>query len=70
MTIFSGDQKWGGGMESPMMCNDGTYQSRGGQIGVTVHEMAHTYFPFYMGTNEKKYAWMDEGWASFFTLIL
>jgi hypothetical protein len=70
MTIFNGDRKWGGGMESPMMCNDGTYQSRGGQLGVTVHEMAHTYFPFYMGINEKKYAWMDEGWACFFTFDL
>jgi aminopeptidase N len=27
------------------------------------HEVAHTYFPFYMGINERKYAFMDEGWA-------
>lgn len=70
ITIFNGEQKWGGGMETPMMCNDGTYTSRGGQVGVTAHEMAHTYFPFYMGTNERKYAWMDEGWASFLTFDL
>jgi len=23
----------------------------------------HSYFPFYMGINERKYAWMDEGWT-------
>jgi len=27
--------------------------------------MCHMYFPFMMGINEKKYAWMDEGFASF-----
>jgi hypothetical protein len=32
--------------------------------GLTFHEIAHMYFPFYMGTNERKYAWMDEGWAT------
>jgi aminopeptidase N len=28
------------------------------------HEIAHTYFPFYMGINETRYAYMDEGWAT------
>ncbi len=70
ITIFNGEQNWGGGMESPMMCNDGTYHTRGGHVGVTVHEMSHTYFPFYMGINERKYAWMDEGWAVFLTFDL
>ena len=54
----------------PMMCNNGTYRTRGGTIGVTTHEIAHSYFPFYMGTNERKYAWMDEGWATFLTYDL
>jgi aminopeptidase N len=34
-------------------------------IALTAHEIFHSYFPFYMGINESKYAWMDEGWASF-----
>jgi aminopeptidase N len=59
LTVFNGR----GGMESPMMVNDGSSGSRAGTVGVTSHEIAHTYFPFYMGTNERKYAWMDEGWA-------
>lgn len=59
MTVFNGS----GGMEFPMMVNDGTTFSRSRTVGLTSHEITHTYFPFYMGTNEKKYAWMDEGWA-------
>ncbi|MBI1939691.1 MAG: M1 family metallopeptidase [Ignavibacteriales bacterium] len=70
ITVFNGEQHGGGGMETPMMCNNAVYNNRAGQIGVTVHEIAHTYFPFYMGINERKYAWMDEGWASFFTFDL
>ena len=52
----------GGGMETPMMANNG-----GPNEGVTVHEMFHTYFPMYVRTNEKRFAWMDEGWADFNT---
>lgn len=66
ITTFNGETKGGGGMETPMMTNNGV-SGRGGQAGVTLHEIAHTYFPFFMGINERKYAWMDEGWATFFT---
>src|SRR5205085_8870769 len=31
---------------------------------VAEHEIAHTYFPFYMGINETRYPFMDEGWAT------
>ncbi|RLD54635.1 MAG: hypothetical protein DRJ05_14290 [Bacteroidetes bacterium] len=34
-------------------------------VGLLFHEISHNYFPFYMGTNERKYAFMDEGWAAF-----
>ncbi len=60
-TVFNGS----GGMEFPMLINDGTTQSYRSTVGLTSHESAHQYFPFYMGTNEQKYAWMDEGWAVF-----
>ncbi len=59
LTAFNGS----GGMEFPMMINDGSASSFAGTVGVTSHEIAHTYFPFYMGINERKYAFMDEGWA-------
>ena len=58
-TVFNG----GGGMEFPMIINDESNTTLAGTVGLTSHEAAHTYFPFYMGINEKKYAWMDEGLA-------
>ncbi len=60
----------GGGMEFPMMINDGSHSSRSGTVGLTIHEIAHTYFPFYMGTNERKYSFMDEGWAHMFPFVI
>ncbi len=59
LTVFNGD----GGMEFPMILNNGSASSLSGTVYLTSHEAAHSYFPFYMGTNEKKYAWMDEGMA-------
>lgn len=59
MTVFNGS----GGMEFPMMVNDTKNDSYASDVYLTSHEISHTYFPFYMGTNERKYAWMDEGWA-------
>ena len=59
-TIFDGlDQ-----MEYPMMVNDNPLADRDAAIELTDHEIFHTMFPFYMGINETKYAWMDEGWAT------
>ncbi|MCX7877380.1 MAG: M1 family metallopeptidase, partial [Ignavibacteria bacterium] len=57
ITVFNG----GGGMETPMMVNQSSNYERIWMVYVTVHEVVHTYFPFYMGINERKYAWMDEG---------
>ncbi len=59
-TIFDGlDQ-----MEYPMMVNDNPVEDRTESLTLTDHEIFHTMFPFYMGTNETKYGWMDEGWAT------
>jgi len=60
MTVFDGlDQ-----MEYPMMANDNPTKTREDGITLTNHEIFHTLFPFYMGTNETKHGWMDEGWAT------
>lgn len=60
ITVFQGlDQ-----MEYPMMVNDNVSYTRKDMVQLTSHEIMHTYFPFYMGINETKYAWMDEGWAT------
>ncbi|MCC7377828.1 MAG: M1 family metallopeptidase, partial [Chitinophagaceae bacterium] len=59
-TVFDGlDQ-----MEYPMMVNDNPVEDRAESIELTTHEIFHTMFPFYMGINETKYGWMDEGWAT------
>lgn len=65
MTVFNGDD----GMEFPMMCNDGS-TAPNSPLTLTVHESSHTYFPFMMGINEQYYAWMDEGWAAFFDVVV
>jgi hypothetical protein len=51
-------------MEYPMMVNDNPLESRAETIELVDHEIFHTMFPFYMGINETKYGWMDEGWAT------
>ena len=66
MTAFQGYAD----MEYPMMINDGTTSDTAFSRMVQDHEMAHTYFPFYMGTNETRYAFMDEGWATTFELLV
>ncbi|MDX2283582.1 MAG: M1 family metallopeptidase [Bacteroidia bacterium] len=66
MTVFNGDLNSGGGMEYPMMVNNGSSNDAAAAYELAYHEIAHTYFPFYMGINERRFAFMDEGWASFF----
>ncbi len=61
-TVFNG----AGGMEFPMIVNNGREDNIAGIVGLTSHELAHQYMPFYMGTNERKYPFMDEGWAVMF----
>lgn len=51
-------------MEYPMMVNDNSQKSPVFARFVVEHEIAHTYFPFYMGINETRFGFMDEGWAT------
>lgn len=70
---FNGET--GGGMEFAGMCNDQArfdytaegvrYSDYEANLLLTQHEMMHMYFPFLMGINEKRFAWMDEGMAEF-----
>lgn len=70
ITVFNGLSE----MEYPMMVNNWTVYNEELEdypdkenyaVALTAHEIFHSYFPFYMGINESKYAWMDEGWATF-----
>ncbi|MBS0010230.1 MAG: M1 family metallopeptidase [Bacteroidales bacterium] len=64
MTVFNSGEG-GGGMETPMMVNNGDQNSEISADEVIFHEIAHSYLPFYTGTNERRFAWMDEGWATY-----
>jgi hypothetical protein len=57
-------------MEYPMMVNDGSEADTAFARLVVEHEIAHTYFPFYMGINETRYGFMDEGWATTFEYLV
>ncbi|TDQ14955.1 hypothetical protein DFQ04_2836 [Algoriphagus boseongensis] len=53
------------GMEYPGL-NFCHYNSKGASLwGVTDHEFGHNWFPMIVGTNERRYAWMDEGFNTF-----
>ena len=54
-----------GGMEYPgiVFCS---YKSKRASLwGVTNHEFGHIWFPMIVGTNEREFAWMDEGFNTF-----
>jgi len=56
-----------GGMEYPMMTIISSYNrsSDRGLYGVVAHELAHMWVPMMVNNNERRYAWMDEGFTSF-----
>jgi len=54
-----------GGMEYPgiVFCH---MNSKGAELwGVTDHEFGHNWFPMIVGSNERLFAWMDEGFNTF-----
>jgi len=64
----------GGGMEYPMVafnggkCEpDGTYSERSkySLISVVIHEFGHNFFPMIVNSDERQWAWMDEGLNTF-----
>lgn len=53
-----------GGMEYPMATLITGERSLGSLVGVSVHELMHSWYQMALGTNESLYAWMDEGFTS------
>jgi len=53
------------GMEYPGIVFCSYNDAGNGLWGVTDHEFGHTWFPMIVGSNERKYAWMDEGFNTF-----
>ena len=54
-----------GGMEYPGIVFCGASAKSGALWGVTDHEFGHTWFPMIVGSNERLFAWMDEGFNTF-----
>ena len=56
-----------GGMEYPMIifCSGQNNRSERGLYGVTTHEIGHNWFPMVVNTDERRHAWMDEGFNTF-----
>jgi hypothetical protein len=57
------------GMEYPGIVFCGATSKKGELFGVVDHEFAHTWFPMVVGSNERKYGWMDEGFNTFINSI-
>ena len=58
-----------GGMEYPMATLITGERSLRSLVGVTVHEMAHSWFQAVLATNESLYEFMDEGMTSYVTTL-
>ena len=58
-----------GGMEYPGIVFCGSNATKGALFGVTDHEFGHTWFPMIVGSNERKYGWMDEGFNTFINTL-
>jgi hypothetical protein len=58
-----------GGMEYPGIVFCGSDSQGGALWEVTNHEFGHNWFPMIVGSNERKYAWMDEGFNTFINKV-
>lgn len=58
-----------GGMEYPGIVFCSARATKGGLWGVTSHEFGHHWFPMIVGSNERKFAWMDEGLNTFINTL-
>lgn len=67
---FSVIQGGDGGMEYPMLTLITGERKLGSLLGVTVHEMIHSWYYGVLANNESKYPWMDEGFTSYAQSII
>ena len=54
-----------GGMEYPMFVMVHTAAESQGAFGTIDHEHGHEWYPMTVGSNERRYAWMDEGFNTY-----
>jgi len=53
------------GMEYPMITFCPSLEKREDQFWVLAHELGHEWFPMIVGSDERRYPWMDEGFNTF-----
>ncbi|NRD18576.1 M1 family metallopeptidase [Winogradskyella eckloniae] len=58
-----------GGMEYAMCTLITGKRKYGSLLGVTAHELAHTWFQFLLASNETKHEWMDEGFTTYISTL-
>ena len=58
-----------GGMEYPGIVFCGYKAKKGNLWSVDDHEFGHTWFPMIVGSNERLYGWMDEGFNTFINTL-
>jgi len=58
-----------GGMEYPGIVFCGYKAKKGNLWNVNDHEFGHTWFPMIVGSNERLYGWMDEGFNTFINTL-
>jgi len=63
--VYSFIQGGDGGMEYPMATLITGERVLPSLVGVSVHELMHSWYQMVLGTNESLYAWMDEGFTSY-----
>jgi hypothetical protein len=56
------------GMEYPGVLFDGIQDKGKALFWITAHEIGHTWFPMIVGFDERRNAWMDEGFNTFIDL--
>jgi hypothetical protein len=63
--VYSFLQGGDGGMEYPMATLITGERPMNSLVGVSIHELFHSWYQMILGTNESLYPWMDEGFTSF-----
>jgi hypothetical protein len=58
-----------GGMEYAMLTLITGHRSFESLVGVTAHELAHSWFQHVLATNEMKHEWMDEGFTTYISTL-
>jgi hypothetical protein len=57
------------GMEYPMVAMEANDDSKEGLYSVVTHEIGHMWYPMVVGSDERRYAWMDEGFNTFINIF-